>query len=132
LVVSFRSSRRFAGDEDTHVRQYSWSVSRHHGRRLPSAQTPLVRGFITTPLERDDAAADGTSHQSQSTQGQSLITARLKLNYDANSALSDISSKVDAIRRDLPPDAEIPSSAFRRRLATRVGVFEFHFRHSSA
>jgi multidrug efflux pump len=73
------------------------------------ADAELVRGFITTPLERAIAAADGIDYiQSQSKQGQSLITARLKLNYDANKALSDISSKVDAIRRDLPPEAEIP------------------------
>ncbi|MEY2525419.1 MAG: multidrug efflux pump, partial [Verrucomicrobiota bacterium] len=73
------------------------------------ADAELVRGFITTPLERAIAAADGIDYiQSQSSQGSSLITARLKLNYDANKALSDISSKVDAIRRDLPPDAEIP------------------------
>jgi multidrug efflux pump len=73
------------------------------------ADAELVRGFITTPLERAIAAADGIDYiQSQSKQGSSLITARLKLNYDANKALSDISSKVDAIRRDLPPDAEIP------------------------
>src|SRR5947208_13486495 len=73
------------------------------------ADAELVRGFITTPLERAIAAADGIDYiQSQSAQGSSLITARLKLNYDANKALSDISSKVDAIRRDLPPDAEIP------------------------
>src|SRR5438874_119459 len=73
------------------------------------ADAELVRGFITTPLERAIAAADGIDYiQSQSKQGESLITARLKLNYDANKALSDISSKVDAIRRDLPPEAEIP------------------------
>jgi multidrug efflux pump len=73
------------------------------------ADAELVRGFITTPLERAIAAADGIDYiQSESKQGSSLITARLKLNYDANKALSDISSKVDAIRRDLPPDAEIP------------------------
>jgi multidrug efflux pump len=73
------------------------------------ADADLVRGFITTPLERAIAAADGIDYiQSQSKQGQSLITARLKLNYDANKALSDITSKVDAIRRDLPPEAEIP------------------------
>src|SRR6516225_1067054 len=73
------------------------------------ADAELVRGFITTPLERAIAAADGIDYiQSQSKQGQSVITARLKLNYDANKALSDISSKVDAIRRDLPPEAEIP------------------------
>src|SRR5438477_3576850 len=73
------------------------------------ADAELVRGFITTPLERAIAAADGIDYiQSQSTQGSSTITARLKLNYDANKALSDISSRVDAIRRDLPPEAEIP------------------------
>src|ERR1700745_3951670 len=73
------------------------------------ADAELVRGFITTPLERAIAAADGIDYiQSQSKQGQSVITARLKLNYDANKALSDISSKVDAIRRDLPPESEIP------------------------
>src|SRR5213080_3468161 len=73
------------------------------------ADAELVRGFITTPLERAIAAADGIDYiQSQSKQGQSQITVRLKLNYDANKALSDISSKVDAIRRDLPPESEIP------------------------
>src|SRR5213594_4053894 len=73
------------------------------------ADAELVRGFITTPLERAIAAADGIDYiQSESKQGESLITARLKLNYDANKALSDIASKVDAIRKDLPPEAEIP------------------------
>ena len=56
------------------------------------ADAELVRGFITTPVERAIAAADGIDYiQSQSTQGVSTITARLKLNYDANKALSDIS-----------------------------------------
>src|ERR671931_1285049 len=73
------------------------------------ADPELVRGFISTPLVRAIVAADCIDYiQSQSKQGQSLITARLKLNYDANKALSDISSKVDAIRRDLPPESEIP------------------------
>src|SRR5262249_33372653 len=45
------------------------------------ADAELVRGFITTPLERAIAAADGIDYiQSQSRQGQSVITARLKLN----------------------------------------------------
>jgi multidrug efflux pump len=78
------------------------------------ADAELVRGFITTPLERAIAAADGIDYiQSQSSQGVSTITARLKLNYDANKALSDISSKVDAIRRDLPPESEIPVIAIQ-------------------
>jgi multidrug efflux pump len=73
------------------------------------ADAELVRGFITTPLERAIAAADGIDYiQSQSAQSVSTITIRLKLNYDANKALSDVSSRVDAIRRDLPPESEIP------------------------
>src|SRR3954453_10108727 len=78
------------------------------------ADAELIRGFITTPLERAIAAADGIDYiQSQSQQGVSTITVRLKLNYDANKALSDISSKVDAIRRDLPPESEIPVIAIQ-------------------
>ena len=73
------------------------------------ANADLVRGFITTPLERAIAAADGIDYlQSQSSQGKSTITARLRLNYDPVKALSEISSKVDQVRGDLPPEAEVP------------------------
>jgi multidrug efflux pump len=73
------------------------------------ASADLVRGFITTPLERAIAAADGIEYlESSSKLGLSEITARLKLNYDATKALSEISSKVDQVRGDLPPEAEVP------------------------
>ena len=73
------------------------------------ASADLVRGFITTPLERAIAAADGIEYmESQSTLGLSTITIRLKLNYDGTKALAEISSKVDQVRRDLPPEAEVP------------------------
>jgi multidrug efflux pump len=73
------------------------------------ASADLVAGFITTPLERAIAAADGIDYiQSQSSQGKSTITARLKINYDPIKALSEISSKVDQVRNDLPPEAEVP------------------------
>ena len=73
------------------------------------ASAELVRGFITTPLERVITAADGIDYiESQSAQGLSTIRARLKLNYDPTKALAEISSKVDQVRGDLPPEAEIP------------------------
>jgi multidrug efflux pump len=73
------------------------------------ASAELVRGFITTPLERAIAAADGIDYlQSQSAQGVSTISVRLKLNYDATKALAEISSKVDQVRADLPPESEVP------------------------
>src|ERR1022692_2058957 len=73
------------------------------------ASAELVRGFITTPMERAIAAADGIDYlQSSSKLGLSTITARLILNYDANKALSEINSKVSQVRNDLPPEAEVP------------------------
>ncbi|MGB7631670.1 MAG: efflux RND transporter permease subunit [Candidatus Deferrimicrobium sp.] len=73
------------------------------------ASANLVRGFITSPLERAIAAADGIEYmESQSTLGLSTIRVRLRLNYDSTKALAEISSKVDQVRRDLPPEAEVP------------------------
>ena len=73
------------------------------------ASAELVRGFVTTPLERAIAAADGIDYiESQSALGRSTINARLKLNYDSTKALAEISSKVDQVRNDLPPEAEVP------------------------
>jgi multidrug efflux pump len=74
------------------------------------ADAELVRGFITTPLERAIAAADGIDFlESQSAQGLSTIKARLKLNFPGTNALSDISTRVNQVRADLPPEAEIPA-----------------------
>jgi len=74
------------------------------------ASPELVRGFVTTPLERSIAAADGIEYmESQSTLGLSTITVRLKLNFDSTRGLAEISSKVDQVRRDLPPEAEVPT-----------------------
>ncbi len=73
------------------------------------ASADLVRGFITSPMERAIAAADGIDYlESQSAQGLSTINARLRINYDPIKALSEISSKVDQVRGDLPPEAEVP------------------------
>jgi multidrug efflux pump len=73
------------------------------------ASADLVRGFVTTPLERAIAAADGIDYiESQSALGLSTITIHLKLNFEANKALAQISSKVDQVRNDLPPEAEVP------------------------
>ena len=76
------------------------------------ASADLVRGFVTQPLERAIAAADGIDYmESASKLGLSTITVHLRLNYDSKKALGEISSKVDQVRNDLPPEAEIPTLA---------------------
>src|SRR6201982_2486887 len=73
------------------------------------ANADLVRGFITTPLERVIAGAEGIDFmESSSAQGISTITVHLKLNYDTNAALTQIQAKVAQVRNDLPPEAEAP------------------------
>jgi multidrug efflux pump len=73
------------------------------------ASADLVRGFITTPLERAIAAADGIDYiESSSKLSLSTINIRLKLNYDPTKALAEINSKVNQVRNDLPPEAEVP------------------------
>jgi multidrug efflux pump len=73
------------------------------------ANADLVRGFITTPLERVIASADGIDYmESSSGQAISTITVHLKLNFDTNAALTQIQAKVAQVRNDLPPEAEAP------------------------
>src|SRR5512135_316935 len=73
------------------------------------ANADLVRGFITTPLERVIASADGIDFmESSSAQGVSTITVHLKLNYDTNAALTQVQAKVAQVRNDLPPEAQAP------------------------
>ena len=73
------------------------------------ANADLVRGFITTPLERVIASADGIDYmESSSAQSLSTITVHLKLNYDTNAALTQVQAKVAQVRNDLPPEAEAP------------------------
>jgi multidrug efflux pump len=94
------------------VRQYPKLESATVTVRTPyvGANADLVRGFITTPLERSIAAADGIDFiESQSTQGLSTINVRLKLNFPASAALADISARVNQVRQELPPEAEVPA-----------------------
>ena len=73
------------------------------------ANADLVRGFITTPIERVVASADGIDYmESSSAQGLSTITVHLKLNYDTNAALTQIQAKLAQIRNDLPPESQAP------------------------
>ena len=96
------------------------------------ASADLVRGFVTQPLERAIAAADGIDYmESVSALGLSTITVHLRLNYDSKKALGEISSKVDQVRNDPAAGGGNSHADHRhRRFAVRVVLFEFFFGHS--
>ena len=73
------------------------------------ADAETVAGFITQPLEAAIAQAQGIDYlSSNSLTGQSVITATLRLNYDANRALTEINTQVNSVRNQLPPQAQQP------------------------
>jgi multidrug efflux pump len=73
------------------------------------ADAATVAGFITQPLEQAIAQAQGIDYlSSSSSTGSSVITATLRLNYDSNRALTEISTKVNSVRNQLPPQAQQP------------------------
>ncbi len=73
------------------------------------ADAATVAGFITQPLEQAIAQAQGIDYlSSSSSTGSSVITATLRLNYDANRALTEINTKVNSVRNQLPPQAQQP------------------------
>ena len=73
------------------------------------ADADLIQGFITTPLEREVASAEGIDYLvSTSSAGVSLIQAYIRLDYDANEALTQIAAKVSKLRGQLPEESEDP------------------------
>jgi len=73
------------------------------------ADAQTIAGFITQPLEQAIAQAQGIDYlSSSSVSGVSTITATLRLNYDANKALTEIQTQVSSVRNQLPPQAQQP------------------------
>ena len=73
------------------------------------ADAQTVAGFITQPMEAAIAQAQGIDYlSSNSLLGTSIITATLRLNYDANKALTEITTQVNSVRNQLPPQAQQP------------------------
>ena len=73
------------------------------------ADPETISGFITTPLETAIAQVNGIDYMtSSSSSGLSTITINLRLNWDADKALTEIDTKVNSVRNQLPPDAQQP------------------------
>jgi multidrug efflux pump len=73
------------------------------------ADAQTVAGFITQPLESAIAQAQGIDYlSSSSSSGVSSIVATLRLNYDANRALTEINTQVASVKNQLPAQAQQP------------------------
>lgn len=74
------------------------------------ADADLIRGFITVPLERKIASAEGIDYlTSTSVPGFSIIQATLTLDADTNESLIQIQEKVSSASNELPTGSENPT-----------------------
>lgn len=93
----------------------------------PGADAALMEGFVTTPLEREIASADGIDFlTSSSGLATSSITANLRLDKDPNEALTEISAKVNKLRTQLPPGAEDPVIEIAEAAGTAAMYLSFY------
>jgi multidrug efflux pump len=80
------------------------------------ADPDVVAGFITTPLENAIAQANGIDYMnSASLNGTSTITVTLRLNYDADKALTEINTQVASVLNQLPQGTLQP------KLSVKIG-----------
>ncbi|MDH6230403.1 multidrug efflux pump [Mesorhizobium soli] len=73
------------------------------------ADPQVIAGFIATPLENAIAQANGIDYMSSTSQsGVNIITIYLRLNYDADKALTEINTKVASVINQLPSGTQQP------------------------
>src|SRR6478609_6225666 len=73
------------------------------------ASADLMQGFISTPIAKAVSSAEGVDYvTSQSRLGVSTVSVRMRLNTDPNAALTEVTSKVQQVRAQLPSDADDP------------------------
>ncbi|CCE08518.1 putative multidrug efflux transporter (RND family,AcrB/AcrD/AcrF family) [Bradyrhizobium sp. STM 3843] len=74
------------------------------------ADSDIIAGFITTPLENAIAQANGIDYMtSTSVTGTSTITVNLRLNYDSGKAMTEINAKVNSVLNQLPSGTQQPT-----------------------
>jgi multidrug efflux pump len=79
------------------------------------ASAETIRGFLTVPIERAVSSIAGVDYiESSSIAGSSAVTIRLKFNHDSTQALTEVNTRLQQIRRELPLDAESPSVFIER------------------
>ena len=75
----------------------------------PGASPALMQGFITQPIEQAVASAEGVDYiTSSSVQGTSTISVFVKLNFEPNSALTEVMSKVNSVKYLIPKESNDP------------------------
>ncbi|MCC6919887.1 MAG: efflux RND transporter permease subunit [Alphaproteobacteria bacterium] len=75
----------------------------------PGASASLIQGFITDPIAKAVSSTENVDYvTASSTQGSSTVSVRMRLGADPDAALTEVITKTQQVRRQLPTDAEDP------------------------
>ncbi|MBX8783048.1 MMPL family transporter [Ochrobactrum sp. GRS2] len=73
------------------------------------ASAELIQGFITAPIAKAVATTENVDYvTSKSSQSLSTVTVQMKLGANPDAALTEVISKVNQVRGDLPSESEDP------------------------
>ena len=114
---------------DTQVRQYPElettviSVTTAY----PGASAELIQGFITTPIQQVVSSTVGIDFvRSSSSNSVSTVEVHMKLGFDADVALTEVSTKVASIRGELPAESEDPVVAKQSAEGFALAYYGFY------
>jgi len=75
----------------------------------PGASAELIQGFISAPIARAVSTTENIDYvTSQSRPSSSTVTVQMQLGSNPDIALTEVMSKVQGVRGELPEDAEDP------------------------
>jgi len=75
----------------------------------PGASAELIQGFITSPISAAVSTTENVDYvSSQSRPSASVVTVQMRLGSNPDAALTEVISKVQQVRSQLPSEAEDP------------------------
>ncbi len=93
----------------------------------PGANADLIKGFITVPIQQAVASAEGIDTlTSSSQQNVSTVTLNLRLDANADRAVTDVLAKVNQVLSVLPREAQNPTVVKQTGKSTALMYLSFN------
>ena len=93
----------------------------------PGASAELIQGFISTPIQQVVSSTEGLDFvRASSSNSVSRVEVHMKLGFDADVALTEVSTKVASIRGELPSESEDPVIAKESAQGFALAYYSFY------
>ena len=123
LIVGMRAAMELKVREYPELKNAAITISTPY----PGADAQLVQDFVTTPLEREVAAAEGIDYiTSTSDANRSLIRAYVRLDKSPDETLTQVIANVNKVRGELPEASESPVVSMSVGATTPAGYMVFY------